>query len=93
MVICGSKHDDDGRELLRSMEKINEQKQGTAFQHVRENIEDLNGRVGARDTDIIFLKGLMESPVVSSLVKVSKKVIHFWSKLSLGMRNVLSATL
>ncbi|GFY55677.1 MAGUK p55 subfamily member 6 [Trichonephila inaurata madagascariensis] len=74
MVICGSKHDDDGRELLRSMEKINEQKQGTAFQHVRENIEDLNGRVGARDTDIIFLKGLMESPVVSSLVKVQDQL-------------------
>ncbi|CAL1276289.1 unnamed protein product [Larinioides sclopetarius] len=74
MVICGSKHDEDGRELLRSMEKINEQKQGTAFQHVRENIEDLNGRVGARDTDIIFLKGLMESPVVSSLVKVQDQL-------------------
>ncbi|KAG8193351.1 hypothetical protein JTE90_022980 [Oedothorax gibbosus] len=45
-----------------------------AFQHVRENIEDLNGRVGARDTDIIFLKGLMESPVVSSLVKVQDQL-------------------
>uniref|UniRef100_A0A131Z4I8 Calcium/calmodulin dependent serine protein kinase/membrane associated guanylate kinase n=1 Tax=Rhipicephalus appendiculatus TaxID=34631 RepID=A0A131Z4I8_RHIAP len=41
-----------------------------AFQHVRENIEDLNGRVGARDTDLIFLKGLMESPVMTCLVQV-----------------------
>ncbi|KAH7977500.1 hypothetical protein HPB49_001995 [Dermacentor silvarum] len=41
-----------------------------AFQHVRENIEDLNGRVGARDTDLIFLKGLMESPVMNCLVQV-----------------------
>ncbi|KFM80756.1 MAGUK p55 subfamily member 6, partial [Stegodyphus mimosarum] len=75
MVICGSKHDsEESRKLLRSMEKINEQKHGTAFQHVRENIEDLNGKVGARDTDIIFLKGLMESPVVSSLVKVQDQL-------------------
>jgi hypothetical protein len=42
-----------------------------AFQHVRENIEDLNGRVGANDTDLIFLKGLMDSPIMRSLVKVS----------------------
>jgi hypothetical protein len=42
-----------------------------AFQHVRENIEDLNGRVGAHDTDLIFLKGLMDSPIMRSLVKVS----------------------
>lgn len=62
--------DDDGRRLLRSTEQLNQQKQGTAFQHVRENIEDLNGRVGARDTDLIFLKGLMESPVMSCLVQV-----------------------
>jgi hypothetical protein len=41
-----------------------------AFMHVRENIEDLNGRVGANDTDLIFLKGLMDSPIMRSLVKV-----------------------
>ncbi|XP_054708335.1 protein PALS2-like isoform X2 [Uloborus diversus] len=75
MVICGSKHDgEDSRKLLRSMENVNEQKHGTAFQHVRDNIEDLNGRVGARNTDIIFLKGLMESPVVCSLVKVQDQL-------------------
>lgn len=45
-----------------------------AFQHVRENIEDLNGRVGARDTDLIFLKGLMESPVLSCLVKLQDRL-------------------
>ncbi|KAL1434238.1 hypothetical protein MTO96_011877 [Rhipicephalus appendiculatus] len=72
MVLCGGRHvaDDDGRRLLRSTEQLNQQKQGTAFQHVRENIEDLNGRVGARDTDLIFLKGLMESPVMTCLVQV-----------------------
>ncbi|XP_023224610.1 MAGUK p55 subfamily member 6-like isoform X2 [Centruroides sculpturatus] len=45
-----------------------------AFQHVRENIEDLNGRVGARDTDLIFLKSLMESPVMSSIVKMQDRL-------------------
>ena len=39
---------------------------------MRENIEDLNGRVGANDTDLIFLKGLMDSPIMRSLVKVRK---------------------
>ncbi|XP_054715686.1 LOW QUALITY PROTEIN: protein PALS2-like [Uloborus diversus] len=45
-----------------------------AFQHVRDNIEDLNDRVGARETDISFLKGLMESPVVCSLIKVQDQL-------------------
>ncbi|XP_064466218.1 protein PALS2-like isoform X1 [Ornithodoros turicata] len=45
-----------------------------AFQHVRENIDDLNGKVEARDTDIIFLKGLMESPVVHSIVQAQDRL-------------------
>ncbi|XP_022244369.1 MAGUK p55 subfamily member 6-like isoform X2 [Limulus polyphemus] len=45
-----------------------------AFQHIRDNIEDLNGRVGACDTDLIFLKGLMDSPVMSSLIKVQDRL-------------------
>ncbi|KAF7409396.1 hypothetical protein HZH68_003777 [Vespula germanica] len=40
-----------------------------AFMHVRENLEEL-GKV-ANDTDLLFLKGLLDSPVVTSLVKVS----------------------
>ncbi|XP_042907805.1 protein PALS2 isoform X2 [Parasteatoda tepidariorum] len=59
---------------MRKMPIADENSGLAAFQHVRENIEDLNGRVGARDTDIIFLKGLMESPVVSSLVKVQDQL-------------------
>lgn len=42
-----------------------------AFQHVRENLEELNGKAGVEDKDLIFLKGLMDSPILSSLVKVS----------------------
>lgn len=42
-----------------------------AFMHVRENIEEL-GKVAVDDTDLLFLKGLLDSPVVNSLVKVRK---------------------
>jgi hypothetical protein len=42
-----------------------------AFQHVRESLSDLVDSTGAQDTDLIFLQGLMDSPVVCSLVKVS----------------------
>ena len=44
-----------------------------AFMHVRDNIEEL-GKV-ADDTDLLFLKGLLDSPVVTSLVKVSAPFI------------------
>lgn len=39
--------------------------------HVRDNLEEL-GKV-ADDTDLLFLKGLLDSPVVTSLVKVSEQ--------------------
>lgn len=42
-----------------------------AFQHVRENLEELNGKTGVEDNDLIFLKGLMDSPILNTLVKVS----------------------
>lgn len=42
-----------------------------AFMHVRDNLEEL-GKV-ADDTDLLFLKGLLDSPVVTSLVKVSER--------------------
>lgn len=41
-----------------------------AFQHVRENIEEMNGKAGVEDKDLIFLKGLMDSPILNNLVKV-----------------------
>ncbi|XP_015174509.1 PREDICTED: MAGUK p55 subfamily member 6 isoform X1 [Polistes dominula] len=43
-----------------------------AFMHVRENLEEL-GKV-ANDTDLLFLKGLLDSPVVNSLVKVQERL-------------------
>ena len=42
-----------------------------AFQHVRENLGELNSRVGADETDLVFLKGLLDSPAVTQLMKVS----------------------
>lgn len=41
-----------------------------AFEHVKESLEDLNGRDGVSDTDIIFLKNLMDNRIVQELVKV-----------------------
>lgn len=54
-----------------------------AFQHVRESLSDLVDSTGAQDTDLIFLQGLMDSPVVCSLVKVSfhardQSVCFYW---------------
>lgn len=41
-----------------------------AFEHLRNNIEELDGKVEVDETDLIFLKGLMDSPVLQNLVKV-----------------------
>lgn len=59
-----------------------------AFMHVRDNIEEL-GKV-ANDTDLLFLKGLLDSPVVTSLVKVSA---HFISKSKWTERSITQITL
>lgn len=40
-----------------------------AFMHVRDNIDEL-GKV-ADETNLLFLKGLLDDPVVESLVRVS----------------------
>lgn len=42
-----------------------------AFQHVRDNIDELDGTDGINETDLVFLKGLMDSPVFQNLVKVT----------------------
>lgn len=42
-----------------------------AFQHVRDNMDEINNHVKAKETDIIFLKNLMDNPTVKSLIKVS----------------------
>ncbi|XP_044587928.1 protein PALS2 isoform X2 [Cotesia glomerata] len=43
-----------------------------AFMHVRENVQEL-GKV-AEDTDLLFLKGLLDSPIVNSLVRLQERL-------------------
>jgi hypothetical protein len=43
-----------------------------AFQHVRDNMDEINNQVKAKETDIIFLKTLMDNPTVEKIIKVSK---------------------
>ncbi|XP_019867829.1 protein PALS2 isoform X1 [Aethina tumida] len=66
------------RELLASMKEIeleeNKQIDNAAFRHVRENIDELDGQNGINETDLIFLKGLMDSPVMKNLVKVQDRL-------------------
>ncbi|XP_015835285.2 protein PALS2 isoform X3 [Tribolium castaneum] len=45
-----------------------------AFRHVRESIEYIDGTSGINETDLIFLKGLMDSPIMKNLVKVQDKL-------------------
>ncbi|XP_035733941.1 MAGUK p55 subfamily member 6-like isoform X2 [Vespa mandarinia] len=76
MVFFGRKEKIEDRRLLASMDAMNGTKmyqvENAAFMHVRENLEEL-GKV-ANDTDLLFLKGLLDSPVVTSLVKVQERL-------------------
>nr|XP_050846116.1 protein PALS2 isoform X2 [Vespula vulgaris] len=76
MVFFGRKEKIEDRRLLASMDAVNGTKmyqvENAAFMHVRENLEEL-GKV-ANDTDLLFLKGLLDSPVVTSLVKVQERL-------------------
>ncbi|XP_055632984.1 protein PALS2 isoform X2 [Toxorhynchites rutilus septentrionalis] len=61
--------------LLRSSEKIVEFASGyAAFQHVRENLEDLNGKSEANETDLVFLQGILENPAVTQIIKIQDKL-------------------
>ncbi|XP_076255969.1 MAGUK p55 subfamily member vari isoform X3 [Rhynchophorus ferrugineus] len=68
------------RELLKSFKDIDlngigkNHNENAAFQHVRQNIEDLDGKSGINETDLIFLKGLMDSPALKNLVKVQDRL-------------------
>lgn len=42
-----------------------------AYQHVKENLSELNGKAGANETDLVFLRGLLDSTAVTQLIKVS----------------------
>lgn len=37
---------------------------------MKENLTDLNDMAGANDTDLVFLRGLLDNPAVTQLIKV-----------------------
>lgn len=43
----------------------------SVMQQVLDNLKDLPSGTGAKDIDLIFLRGIMESPIVRSLAKVT----------------------
>ncbi|XP_044740601.1 protein PALS2 isoform X2 [Chrysoperla carnea] len=78
MVLFNKKERQERRMLLASMDQMTANKpaeiDNAAFNHVKDNITELNGRAGANETDLIFLKGLMDSSVLKSLVKVQDRL-------------------
>ncbi|XP_058818230.1 protein PALS2 isoform X1 [Topomyia yanbarensis] len=61
--------------LLRSSEKIAEFATGyAAYQHVRDNLEDLDGKTEANETDLVFLQGILENPAVTQMIKIQDKL-------------------
>ncbi|KAF6214708.1 hypothetical protein GE061_009451 [Apolygus lucorum] len=67
MVLFGKKRVQERRALLSSTDSICKTKP-EAMDHIKENIYDLEKRTGAKDTDILFLKSLIEDPLVRSIV-------------------------
>ncbi|XP_036395247.1 MAGUK p55 subfamily member 6a isoform X1 [Megalops cyprinoides] len=49
-------------------------KSATAMQQVLDNLSDLPTSTGAKDIDLIFLRGIMESPIVRSLAKAHERL-------------------
>ncbi|MCI4374567.1 hypothetical protein PGIGA_G00007630 [Pangasianodon gigas] len=49
-------------------------KSATAMQKVLDNLKELPPSTGAKDIDLIFLRGIMESPIVRSLAKAHEKL-------------------
>uniref|UniRef100_A0A182XL98 L27 domain-containing protein n=1 Tax=Anopheles quadriannulatus TaxID=34691 RepID=A0A182XL98_ANOQN len=80
MVRFGKKETTDKRQLLASMDSMHRygstKLDNAAFQHVRENLTDLNGRSEANETDLVFLQGILANPAVTQLIKVGVHV--FW---------------
>ncbi|CAB1446382.1 unnamed protein product [Pleuronectes platessa] len=50
------------------------EKSGSAMQQVLDNLKDLPTGTGAKDIDLIFLRGIMESPIVRSLAKAHERL-------------------
>nr|XP_029714934.1 uncharacterized protein LOC115258720 isoform X2 [Aedes albopictus]XP_029714935.1 uncharacterized protein LOC115258720 isoform X2 [Aedes albopictus] len=76
MVRFGKKESAERRQLLASMSSMhyNSSKQidNAAFQHVRDNVEDLSEKSEANETDLVFLQGILQNPAVTQMIKVSR---------------------
>ncbi|XP_069941248.1 protein PALS2 isoform X2 [Cherax quadricarinatus] len=70
MVFFANK--EDRSFLLHSFEKFSTKPDinDAAYEHVVARMGELNGTAHAHHTDLLFLKGLMDSPIMKSLVKV-----------------------
>ncbi|KAK9510308.1 hypothetical protein O3M35_005118 [Rhynocoris fuscipes] len=44
------------------------------MEHIKENLLELETRVGAKDTDLLFLKGIIEDPLVRSVIKAQDRL-------------------
>lgn len=44
-----------------------------AFQHVSEHVDEIDAKAGASETDLVFLKGILDSPAVTQIIKVSRE--------------------
>ncbi|EAT38136.1 AAEL009941-PA [Aedes aegypti] len=73
MVRFGKKESAERRQLLASMNSMhyNSAKQidNAAFQHVRDNVEDLSEKSEANETDLVFLQGILQNPAVTQMIK------------------------
>ncbi|XP_041087619.1 MAGUK p55 subfamily member 2-like isoform X3 [Polyodon spathula] len=58
---------------------------GSAMQQVLDTLSDTTNSTGANDLDLIFLKGIMESPIVRSLTKAHEKLEE--TKLEAAVRD------
>ncbi|XP_033911392.3 MAGUK p55 subfamily member 2b isoform X1 [Acipenser ruthenus] len=72
----GSLNSSEGSELKLS---------GEAMQQVMDTLSDTTNSTGANDLDLIFLKGIMESPIVRSLTKAHEKLEE--TKLEAAVRD------
>ncbi|XP_073987316.1 MAGUK p55 subfamily member vari isoform X2 [Rhodnius prolixus] len=77
MVLFGGKKSvRERRQLLASIESVGKTR-AEAMEHIKENIIELETRTGAKDTDILFLKGILEDPLVRSVVKAQDRLENF----------------
>ncbi|XP_062894005.1 MAGUK p55 subfamily member 2b isoform X5 [Mobula hypostoma] len=57
-----------------SFEGMDSSQSKGAMQQVLDNLNDLPNSTGAKDLDLLFLRGIMESPIVRSLAKAHEKL-------------------